>query len=205
MRKSLLVLFPVVFLGCAEVEQDPSEETVDTVAALSAATPAITFGTVNVGEKKSRTFEWRNETRAAVKPVVKVTGADATSFSLSSKGPDGCITATVKPGKTCRVDLAFAPTTSGAKSAKLGVSVSDVAVASIDVSGTAKATPPKPAPRPSASGSSSSEPPRPKPPEPPKPEPKADGGAEPPEPKRDGGAEPPKPTPKPDAGDDDDD
>lgn len=88
-------------------------------------TPATgPFGNVVLGRRATQTFTVTNDSLpfAGGQPLtfaagaVTLTGANANQFSISS---NGCAGQTVAPGATCTVEVTFAPTTTGSKSASL--------------------------------------------------------------------------------------
>ncbi|MDW5598092.1 choice-of-anchor D domain-containing protein [Conexibacter stalactiti] len=89
-----------------------------------AASAAPAFGNVVLGTRATRTVTVTNDSAAFAggQPLtfaagaVTLTGANANQFSITS---NGCSGQTIAPGDSCQVTVAFAPTTTGAKSASL--------------------------------------------------------------------------------------
>jgi Tol biopolymer transport system component len=117
------------------------------VPAVSIAPVSKAFGDVQVGQSSAaRTFTVSSAGSAVLHlGTLTLGGANVDQFS---KANDGCSNATVAAGSSCTVDVSFAPTSAGAKSAELRVP-SDAASSTdtAGLTGTGTSTPP-PAARP---------------------------------------------------------
>jgi hypothetical protein len=91
-----------------------------TELAVSLAPRALSFGSVKVGSRASRTFTLTNAGSAPLTiSSLALAGANAGQFSLAGTGT--CTVAPVTPAGNCQVSAAFAPTSTGAKAAQLVV------------------------------------------------------------------------------------
>lgn len=104
-----------------------------------AAIPAsYNFGSVSLGNQSpARTFTISNTgTLALIPGAITLTGTDASAFSIQD---DTCSGQTLAPAGTCDLQVVFAPTTVGRKSAALSIASNDpdAPVLRIAFSGTA--------------------------------------------------------------------
>ncbi|MGZ6201329.1 MAG: S8 family serine peptidase, partial [Thermodesulfobacteriota bacterium] len=91
---------------------------------ISACPLSNQFGTVKEGSLSSpRVFTVTNKgIRDLLIGVVSMTGQNANDFSVQS---DGCSSATVTPDGSCTIQVAFSPTSGGAKAANLSIPSND--------------------------------------------------------------------------------
>jgi len=121
---------------------------------------AITFGPLLVGFNTNMVVNITNVgTTAAAPPSLSLSGPDATQFAIETSVQTGnppCATAaSVPPDGACAATIRFSPTSGGAKSATLNLSVAGMVVTTVGVTGTGQATNPSlsASPNPAAFGS----------------------------------------------------
>lgn len=103
----------------------PTEFTYDPVN--PSVTDSVSFGSVDLASSRTRTVTITNPS-AATQPLyaggsgdpdpASITGADAGDFTIAN---DGCSGQTLNPGQSCTIQVSFAPTQPGSRSATLGI------------------------------------------------------------------------------------
>jgi hypothetical protein len=128
------------YVGSEDTYLTPSSGTDDfdvTAPAVSLSTNALSFGSVTVGASGTQSVTVTNSGNAALHL------ADATAGGAFTIAASTCTGATLAPGATCVITLAFAPTTAGNAGATLSVA-SDAGTATAALTGTGAVTPTTP-------------------------------------------------------------
>ncbi len=124
---------PVALSGTGEPETIP-----DTPADIAVSTESVDFGNTQAGLTKTETVTITNEGDLDLGiNSVSVSGADAIDFTVNNS----CTT--LAGGESCTVDVTFAPSTDGARSAQLDIASTDEDEANVAValSGTGELEP----------------------------------------------------------------
>jgi outer membrane protein OmpA-like peptidoglycan-associated protein len=122
----------------------------ETERPVTEATPAsVAFADQTVGSTSAaRSVIVTNSGNAALTlgpGALTLAGTDATQFQITT---NSCSATSLAPGGTCRADLTFAPTTTGARSAALVLTSNAVSNPTVALTGTGIAVPPPPPPPP---------------------------------------------------------
>jgi hypothetical protein len=131
---ALLLAALAVFTGCAGISAGPQSNPANNLPTLNTSTVAVNFGSISLGSSKTSSVtvsDSQNSTAAITITNVSVSGS---GFSLSSPP---VMPATLNPGQTLSLTVAFAPISAGSATGTLTITSNTENVsAAIPLSGT---------------------------------------------------------------------
>ncbi len=119
----VLIAFFLMSTGMYGAAGEPAGTSLASQPAISVSPTSKDYGNLAAGRSKSATFRMYNEgTSSLTLGAISIEGTDGGEFAIKS---DGCSGKTIKPSRTCSLAVAFAPTSSGSRSAQIMIPSND--------------------------------------------------------------------------------